>query len=179
MWVPSSSQPQTLFLSRASPSTSWRQTRTAATTPPSSSPPRSMRAMRRSRIKLLNFLQYFYLSSSLCSSRFWWSYLESWVSVETSSVLLFSQGDLTFSKSSSECLWQERNEKQFQSHSDRYQHMWQVVPDMRIGWGSNCFSFHLIFASMDAVRNSFGEFYPVHLLHIFPYVHYPFYRWGV
>merc|ERR1711953_1246852 len=39
-----------------------------------------------------------------------------------------------------------------------------------------CDSFHLIFASMDAVRNSFGEFYPVHLLHIFPYVHYPFYR---
>jgi len=41
-----------------------------------------------------------------------------------------------------------------------------------------CDSFHLIFASMDAVRNSFGEFYPVHLLHIFPYVHYPFYRSG-
>ena len=35
---------------------------------------------------------------------------------------------------------------------------------------------HLIFASMDAVRNSFGEFYPVHLLYIFPYIHYPFYR---
>ena len=29
---------------------------------------------------------------------------------------------------------------------------------------------------MDAVRNSFGEFYPVHLLYIFPYIHYPFYR---
>ena len=38
------------------------------------------------------------------------------------------------------------------------------------------FSLHLIFASMDAVRNSFGEFYPVHLLYIFPYIHYPFYR---
>jgi len=39
-----------------------------------------------------------------------------------------------------------------------------------------CDSLHLIFASMDAVRNSFGEFYPVHLLYIFPYIHYPFYR---
>ena len=54
-------------------------------------------------------------------------------------------------------------------------------PDLHSDCGSNkskCFSFHLIFASMDAVRNSFGEFYPVHLLHIFPYVHYPFYRSG-
>jgi len=39
-----------------------------------------------------------------------------------------------------------------------------------------CDSLHLIFASMDAVRNSFGEFYPVHLLYLFPYIHYPFYR---
>jgi len=39
-----------------------------------------------------------------------------------------------------------------------------------------CDSLHLMFAMMDAVRNSFGDFYPVHLLHIFPYIHYPFYR---
>jgi len=39
-----------------------------------------------------------------------------------------------------------------------------------------CDSLHLIFAIMDAVRNSFGELYPSHLLHIFPYIHYPFYR---
>jgi len=39
-----------------------------------------------------------------------------------------------------------------------------------------CDSLHLIFAIMDAVRNSFGELYPAHLLHIFPYIHYPFYR---
>jgi len=39
-----------------------------------------------------------------------------------------------------------------------------------------CDSVHLIFAIMDAFRNSFGELYPSHLLHIFPYIHYPFYR---
>jgi len=39
-----------------------------------------------------------------------------------------------------------------------------------------CDSLHLVFAIMDAVRNSFGELYPAHLLHVFPYIHYPFYR---
>eukprot|EP00092_Neocalanus_flemingeri_P014437 GFUD01015576.1.p1 GENE.GFUD01015576.1~~GFUD01015576.1.p1 ORF type:complete len:498 (+),score=105.88 GFUD01015576.1:152-1645(+) len=39
-----------------------------------------------------------------------------------------------------------------------------------------CDSLHLVFAIMDAVRNSFGDFYPVQLLQIFPYIHYPFYR---
>ena len=45
-------------------------------------------------------------------------------------------------------------------------------------YGCLIFSLHIIFASMDAIRNNFGEFYPVHLLYVFPYVHYPFYRWA-
>ena len=39
-----------------------------------------------------------------------------------------------------------------------------------------CDSCHLVFAMLDAVRNSFGQLYPVQLLHVFPYLHYPAYR---
>ena len=41
-----------------------------------------------------------------------------------------------------------------------------------------CDSTHLIFAILDAIRTSFGELYPEQLLKIFPYVHYPFYRYA-
>ena len=40
-----------------------------------------------------------------------------------------------------------------------------------------CDSTHLVFAIMDAVRTSFGQLYPELLLKMFPYVHYPFYRY--
>ena len=41
-----------------------------------------------------------------------------------------------------------------------------------------CDSVHLIFAILDGVRNSFVEHYPHWLLHIFPFTHYPLYRYS-
>ena len=41
------------------------------------------------------------------------------------------------------------------------------------------FSIHLIFAILDGVRNSFESFYPQWLLLLFPYLHYPLYRYLV
>ena len=40
-----------------------------------------------------------------------------------------------------------------------------------------CDSTHLEFAILEAIRTSFGQLYPAQLLKIFPYVHYPFYRY--
>ena len=41
----------------------------------------------------------------------------------------------------------------------------------------NCFdTLHIIFAIFDVVRNNHEESYPVFLLLIFPYFHYPLYR---
>ena len=42
---------------------------------------------------------------------------------------------------------------------------------------SVCDSLHLVFAILDALRNSFGSLYPVLLLKVFPYLHYPAYRY--
>ena len=43
----------------------------------------------------------------------------------------------------------------------------------------SAFSIHLIFAILDGVRNSFESFYPQWLLLLFPYLHYPLYRYLV
>ena len=42
----------------------------------------------------------------------------------------------------------------------------------------NCFdTFHIVFAILDVIRNNHEEAYPDTLLSIFPYFHYPLYRW--
>ena len=41
-----------------------------------------------------------------------------------------------------------------------------------------CDSTHLVFAILEAIRTSFVQLYPAQLLKIFPYVHYPFYRYA-
>ena len=40
-------------------------------------------------------------------------------------------------------------------------------------------SVHLIFAILDGIRNSYLELYPQWLFAVFPYVHYPLYRWAI
>ena len=40
-------------------------------------------------------------------------------------------------------------------------------------------SLHIIFAILDGVRNNFESSYPTVLMKIFPYFHYPFYRWAI
>ena len=69
-------------------------------------------------------------------------------------------------------------EKLLQQHSDCSQYLWQVL----IWWTckkSHLFidSIHLVLAILDGVRNSFVIFYPQWLLIVFPYLHYPLYRW--
>ena len=37
-------------------------------------------------------------------------------------------------------------------------------------------TFHLVFAILDVIRNNHGDAYPESLLAVFPYFHYPLYR---
>ena len=38
-------------------------------------------------------------------------------------------------------------------------------------------SLHIVFAILDGIRNNFEGSYPTFLMKIFPYFHYPFYRY--
>ena len=40
-------------------------------------------------------------------------------------------------------------------------------------------SLHIVFAILDGIRNNFEDSYPTFLMRIFPYFHYPFYRYNV
>ena len=50
---------------------------------------------------------------------------------------------------------------------------------LKAAFVKSTFSIHLVFALLDGVRNNFESFYPQWLLLLFPYLHYPLYRYLV